>query len=697
MTNPLLEALLRPATVALVGASDNVARLTSRPQRFLAQHGFKGRVVPVNPGRDTVLGVPAVKSVRDIEGPIDHAYILLDAELGMAALDDCAAKGVKVVSMLADGFAEAGPEGRARQDRITAVAQEAGILLIGPNSTGVVNVGSGFSCTSNAAFAAETLLPGRTAVLSQSGSMIGMLGSRGAARGVGFSSMISVGNEAGANVGTLGQLLLDDPETDAFALFLETVRDTAALSTFARAAHARGKPIVAYMIGQSAEGQALAVSHTGALTGSTEAVGALLDSLGIAQVGNLDALIDAPGAMARAQIRPERPRSVTVLSTTGGGGATVLDQISARGIAIAGCSDAARSVLEPQGIPLGHGKLVDVTMAGTNYASMRAVVETLMTDPDTGMLVVAVGSSAQFNPELAVKPILDALAAAPEGAAPVVVVPLPHAPESLALLSAGGVAAFGSVESAAEGVASMMRARPPAPPVTEVLPSSVTGLLAQAASGVLDEVTSAQLYAALGVNGPRAVVLEPDAAGPGDLPFAYPVVAKLVSPDLPHKTEAGAIAVSLADAAAVSAAIARMKASAEGHAPGYCLKGILIQEMCVGLGEALIGVTRDPLVGPVVTLAAGGVMTEIYRDSSVRPAPVSLDIAREMVGDINGFAPLRGYRGLPPGDLEALAQAVARVSLLAINDRVQEAEINPVLIRAEGQGTVLLDALIKIG
>ena len=325
-----LQALLSPRRVALIGASDTPTRLTARPQRFLQAQGFAGEIVPVNPRRDSVLGLPAVPSVTEA-GEIDHAYILLDAGPAIAALEDCARAGVRVVSMLADGFAEAGPEGVARQARIAALAREAGIRLIGPNSTGIVHLRNGFFCTSNAAFAATDIPVGGLTVLSQSGSMTGMLASRGAARGTGFASFASLGNEAVTDVGTLGSILLEDPETDSFALFLETVRDPAALERFARAAHARGKPVVAYVIGQSEDGQQLAVSHTGAMAGARGAISSFLKDIGVIELRVLDALLDAPGALVRAQIDPARPRSATVLTTTGGGGGMVLDQVSARG------------------------------------------------------------------------------------------------------------------------------------------------------------------------------------------------------------------------------------------------------------------------------------------------------------------------------------------------------------------------------
>lgn len=698
MSADILRALSAPESVALIGASDTPGRLTARPMTFLQQNGFQGRIYPVNPARETVMGQRAYPSVTAIPEPVDMAYILLNTEPAIAALEGCAAAGVKVVAMLADGFAEAGEEGLARQRRVAEIARDAGILLIGPNSMGVVNTANGLVCTTNAAFGTATLPKGRLAVLSQSGSVIGTLVSRGAERGIGYSLLVSLGNEAATGIGTLGGLLLDHEGTDGYLLFMETIRDPEALADFARGAAARGKPVVAYIIGQSEEGQALSVSHTGALTGSAEAVSAFLAGIGIRQVQTFETLIEAPAAIARLGARGAgRPRQVTVMSTTGGGGAMVLDQISARGATIAGTSDAARATLAAAGIPAGHGKLVDVTLAGAKYETMKKTVSTLIADPATGLLVVAIGSSAQFNPELAVRPIVDAVAEAAPGAAPVVAFPLPHAPESMKLLEAGGVPTFRTVETCAETVAMLMAPPPEVAPVTPELPAAATAAIAAAVPGVLDEVEAGAICAALGIAGPRQVLLDPGADRPGDPGLGWPVVAKLVSPDLPHKTDAGAIRIGIGGPDELAAAIAGMRASAEAYHPGYRLKGILVQEMCRGLGEVLVGLTRDPLVGPVLTVAAGGVMTEIYRDSAVRPAPVSRETAREMLAEVKGLALLRGFRGRPEGDLEALAGVVAAVSGLACDPRIEEVEINPVLVREKGAGVVMLDALIRRG
>lgn len=693
----LRKALIAPDSVALVGVSGTPGKLTARPLEALQRNGWQGRIYPVNPTRAEIGGLKAYASVSDIPGGVDHAYILLNADPAIEAVEECARAGVKVVSLLADGFAEAGEEGRARQERLVRIAKEAGILLVGPNSTGVVATHPGFVCTTNAAFKTDDIRRGRLAVLSQSGSVIGTMLSRGQAQDAGFSVLISTGNEAGAGVGRLGQLLLDDPDTDGFILFLETIRDRAALAAFARGALARGKPVVAYMIGRSEEGQALSVTHTGALTGAARSVSAFLRSVGIREVASFDALIPVARTLARSHLRPERPRAVTVVSTTGGGGAMVIDELALRGVPIAGLSDAARTALEAKGIPLGHGKLVDVTLAGTRYDSMKAVIHTLSADPETGLLLVVIGSSAQFSPELAVAPIVDACAEAEGDISPVMAFPLPHAPESLAMLEAGGIPAFRSVETCAEAIARLFDPLSVADAGAFALPAKAAALIAALPTGTCDEVASAEVMRALGVRGPQAVMLDPAAALPKEIGLPFPVVAKLVSPDLPHKTEAGAIRIGIPDRAALAEAIAAMRTAAEAHRPGYRLRGILVQEMCAGLGEALIGITRDPVAGPVLTLAAGGVMTEIYRDSAVHPAPLSIETARAMIAEVKGFALFSGYRNRPRGDLEALAQAVAAVSQLALADRIAEAEINPVLILPEGEGVVMLDALLNIG
>ena len=338
----LYQALTNPRSVALVGASGTGHRLTARPQTFLSKHGFGGRVYPVNPTREDVLGLKAYPDIVSLPECPDHAYVLLDAEPALEAVAQCAAAGVKVVSVLAGGFSEAGEEGRHRQDELVRVANDAGVLLIGPNSTGVADTRSGFACTTNAAFGAEMLLPGRFAVISQSGSLIGTLLSRGAACGIGFSTFVSVGNEAQTDISGIGDILLSDSRVDGLVLFLETVRNPNGLASFARAAYDMGKPVLAYVIGRSDAGRSLSVSHSGAITGSAAAMNSFLSYHGVQQVDVLEALVEGPAAVTHARKTiGDRSRAITVVSTTGGGGATVIDQLGARGVQIAECPNAS--------------------------------------------------------------------------------------------------------------------------------------------------------------------------------------------------------------------------------------------------------------------------------------------------------------------------------------------------------------------
>jgi len=696
MSTSLLDCLTAPKSIALIGASNTPGKITSRPQTFLRQHGYPGRIYPVNPTRETVLGERAYASVLDIPDKVQHAYVLVDSDPALVAVEQCIEAGVHVVSVLADGFAEAGAEGQRRQAKLVDLARRAGILLLGPNSMGVADTRSRFICTTNAAFRAEVVLPGRLAVISQSGSLIGAILSRGQDRGVAFSTLVSVGNEATAGIGEIGSILAEDADTDGFILFLETIRNPDKVADFARRAQELGKPVVAYMVGVSEEGQALSVSHTGALTGRTEATQAFLDSLDIARIGQFDALFEAPPALRLKGRLTGRPRSATVISTTGGGGAMVVDQLSLRGVEIAACGAAAREALSAKGIPLGHGKLVDVTLAGARYDAMKAVIKTLITDPKTGALVVAIGSSASFNPELAVQPIIDAVAEAPPDGAPVFAFPVPLAPRSIELLEQGGVPSFRSLEACADTIASLLRPRAVSPQQANLDPR-VLEKLARHGDGVMHEVDAADIFALLGIQRPGQLVVPFGET----LPVAvarldFPVVAKLVSRDLPHKSDAGAIRLALGSVAEVEQAIEEMTAAVRRNAPGARLEAVLVQEMRHGVGEALIGLMRDPLVGPVVTVAAGGVLTEIYKDASVRPAPVSAEIARAMVDEVKAFALMQGYRGHTRGDLDALAAAIASLSQLAVVDRLLEAEINPILVLPDGEGVVMLDALIQL-
>jgi acyl-CoA synthetase (NDP forming) len=691
----LAEALFRPRAVALIGVSDAAGKTAGRPLRFLRKHGYAGPIYPINPNRSSVQGERAYASLAEAPGPIDHAYILVNTPSVEAAVAACAAAGVTVASILASGFAEAGAEGRERQRRIVEIARAGCLRLVGPNCLGVIDTNAPLALTANAAFAAESLPRGRLAVLSQSGSMIGTLVSRGALRGIGFGKLVSVGNEADLSVGEIGTALADDPQTDAFLLFLETIRAREEMARFAALAHRAGKPIVAYKLGRSEVGQALAVSHTGAMVGSDAAVDAFLRHHGILRVDHFETLLEiVPLVLGRKPPTSRKPR-VGVIATTGGGAATVVDRLGLLGVDVVPANAETLAKLRAVGVPPQSGPIIDVTLAGARYEVMRPALDILMDAPEFSLVLATVGSSAQLQPDLAVKPIIDCA----RGKKPLTVFITAQADDALRILAGHGIAGFRTPEACADAIASYLAWRVPTA-AASVMPGSLArtaALLSMTRADVLNERQSLVLFDALDVPVAPSVVLDPTASSPV-LPFGYPVAAKVLSPDITHKTDAGGVALDIASASELIERGAALIAAARRHHPGARIEGVLVQPMVRGIAEVLVGYRLDAQAGPVITVGMGGTLAEIYRDYSVRVAPVSAAQAAEMIAEVRGFAVLRGYRGKPPGDIDALADAIAALSRLASvsSPTVLEAEINPLIVKAAGAGVIAVDGVVRL-
>lgn len=674
----LADALLAPRRVALIGASADAARLTARPQRYLRRHGFRGEIFPVNPRATEIMGERAYATLDDIPGAIDFAYILLGTEQVEAQVAACAARGIPVACILADGFAEAGLEGAALQARVLAAARDAGIRLLGPNSMGVINTHARTALTTNAAFEAEAIPTGRVALVSQSGSMMGALFSRGAARGLGFSHLVGTGNEADLTTGEIAALLLDRPEVDVVCLFMEAIRAPGRLAEAARKAQARGKPLVALKLGRSPFGAELAASHTGALAGADAAADAFFRAHGILRVTMLEALLELPPLLVGRRPPARAHRAVGVMTTTGGGGALAVDALGVRGIEARKPDATAAALLEAAQLP-AHARLLDMTLAGTKPERVMAGLAALRAAEDTDLALCVVGSSAQFRPHDAVAGIVEGAKIAGK---PVAAFLAPQAEASLRLLAEAGIAAFRTPEGAADAIAAFCAWR--APREVAALPAPALAIPAAP-----DEADARAVFAALGL-GSDSVVMRDEP--PGGL--RYPVAAKILSPDIAHKTEFGGVALHIADAAALRAAAAAMRVRVAAAAPQARLTGILVQPMATGLAEAILGFRRDPEAGPVVLLGAGGVLSELQRDIALRLAPVDEAQARAMIAEVRALVPLSGWRNLPRGDLDALAQAIVAVSRLAALPGVREAEINPLIVHAEGQGVTVADAWI---
>lgn len=666
---PLARALFAPRRIALIGASADPSRLTARAQIHLRRHGFDGEILPINPRAETILGERAYPSLDEAPGPIDHAFILLGAERVEEAVAACARRQVPVAMILSDGFAEAGAEGAARQQRVLAAARAGGVRLLGPNCIGLINVPARTALSVNAVLAMEPPLPaGRTALISHSGSLVGAILSRGAARGLGYSVLAATGNEADLGAADLLAMLAADDGTDVIALFLETIRDPEGLRTAAARAFDAGKAVIAYKLGRSAAGAAMAVSHTGAIAGADAAVEALLAASGIARLDDFEALIEAAPLFAKARPLALPRRAVSVVTTTGGAAALVVDRLGLAGIEAA--------------------EVQDMTLAGTEPDRIAAALGEALADPRSDAAVAVIGSSAQFRPEDSVAGVLRAAEDAPRK--PIAAFLAPDAPESARRLAAAGIACFRTPEAAADALRARLLWRAPLPTIEAGDVAAARAALGSLAGAVADEWQARAVFAALDVpTGEAVLVADPDELARVSPGLRFPVALKAVSTALPHKTEAGGVALGLGDADAAAAAIREMR----GRLAGVAIRGFLIAPMEQGVGEVLLGFRRDPQAGPVVVLGAGGVLAELMPPPAIAPAPLSPEQARVLV-DAAPLQHLRGARGREWGDMHALAEAVRAFSHLAGLAEVAEAEINPLLVRPAGRGVLALDALV---
>jgi acetate---CoA ligase (ADP-forming) len=685
----LYHAMFAPSAVALVGASDVPGKATARPLEFLRRHGWAGDVYPINVKRETVLGERAWRRLEELPVVPDHALVLTPADAAVDAVRQCARLGVTVATVVADGFVPGTADGDRRRRQLREILDGSTLRLLGPSSLGVATIATGLALTGNAAFAEDPLPAGDVFVASQSGSVLGALLSRGVEMGVGFAGMVSVGNELDISLGEVCRAAVDDDTVAGFALFLENLAHADELADFARAAADRGKPVVAYKLGRSDDGARLSVSHTGALAGDDAVAEAFLRAHGIARVSTFDALLEAQLLARRMPISPSSTHRVAVVSTTGGGGAMAVDCLAAAGVNVTAPAPTTARRLADLGVEAGHGALIDLTLSGTTYETIKGALDVLLAAPEFDAVIAVPGSSARFNPEVSVKPIVDSATAGTADTALGVFV-VPSAPEALRLLRRSGVPAFRTAESLADAMTAVLSREPVRPAVAA---SPVIGTDAV----TLDEDASYAVLERLGLRAAPRAVLDVDRV-PAQLPVPGPVVVKVLSASLPHKSDVGGVVLGVGDAQELRAAVEGIRCAVSAAVPGLTVDRLLVQQMVRGVAEVLIGFRRDPDVGPVVVLAAGGVLAEVYRDRSVRTAPVDLDQAHAMIGEVRGLALASGFRGAPRGDLGALAEAIVRMSSLAmaVQPTVIEAEVNPILVLADGDGVVAVDAVVSV-
>ena len=601
----------------------------------------------------------------------------------------CCELKIPVATIFSAGFAELGEQGFVRQREMVKMARAAGLRLLGPNCMGIVNIHGATALTVNAVIEHERLTPGPLSVISQSGSMLGSMLSRAQPRGLGFSKLVSVGNECDLGVGEIAEMLVDDADTGAILLFLETFRDAPNLARAARRAFAAGKPVIAYKLGRSGVGRQAATSHTGAMTGPDEIANAFFREHGIIRVDMLESLFETPRLVLGH--RPSGQRRVAVVTGTGGAAAMVVDRLGVLGAEVVPPSAGVIANLAAKDIQISDAPLTDIPMGRSVRGRYAAILSELLASDHCDAVVAVIGSSSQTDPQVIVERVLEARH---RDHKPLAVFLAPRADQGLALLEANGIAGFRTPESCADAVYAYLNWNIPVPRAGHAGRdlADAAALVSRAHGARLNESDSCRLFAALGipVAGSRVLTQAADCAD-----LAGPVAVKILSADIPHKTDADMVCLNV-PIAGVRREAGRMLNDARTTFPAARIDGVLVQCMEHGIAEVIVGYRRDPEVGPVVLLGAGGTAAELRRSFCVRIAPVTVEQAQAMIDEVRDLAVLRGYRNLPRADCAALADAIRALSQLALLDArsVSEAEINPLIVKAEGEGVVAVDGLV---
>jgi acetate---CoA ligase (ADP-forming) len=691
-----LDAILQPRSIAIVGASQDATKVGGRPVALLRRFGFPGAIYPVNPRAAEVQGLPAFPSVAALPEAPDLAIIAVAAEAAAEALEACAAKGTRAAVVFSSGFAELGAAGEAAQKRLGEIARRTGMRVLGPNCLGAVSVAERSIATFSIVL--EDSLPpaGPLGIASQSGNLGSYTMLLARERGIGVSRFITTGNECDIDVADALAWLARDAATKVILCVLETCRDAPRLVAALDEARRAGKPVIVLKIGATEAGQVAAASHTGALAGSDAVFDAVFRRAGVVRVPSVEALLDLGHAAAVLSERLPHSRRTMLLTASGGFGVLLADAASAAGLELPTPEEATqRRILSVVPFASPRNPVDATAQMSSRPEILTEILAAILDDPDCDSLVLQLAASL-YIPRLR-EVFMPALKAMRERHPEKVLMLSVHGPaDAIAELTAYGIAVadgVGPTTATLAGLCALAEARRTPPHAPIPLPAAAP--LDPAA--LRTEAAAKQALAAAGLPVlPERVVHSATEAAEAATALGFPVVLKIVSPDLPHKTEVGGVALGLDNAAAVAAAHDAMLARVRTAAPRAHIEGVLVSPMVTGGIELILGTKRDPIFGPVVLVGLGGIFAEVLQDVAVRPAPVEAEEAMAMLRSLKAFPVLDGARGRPKADLAAAAGAIVALSRFAAQQAatVAEVDINPLLVRPAGQGAVALDALI---
>ena len=700
MNNESLRNFFTPKSIAVIGASRQPGTIGYQIVHNLLEHRFQGVVYPVNPKATSIHSVPAFASVSAIPGPVDLAMVVVPKQYVLDVVDECGQKGTKAAVIISAGFREIGGAGVERERKLVELARSYDMRLVGPNCMGVLNTNPAVSM--NATFAPTMPPPGPTSFMSQSGAMGVTILDYAYELGLGIHEFVSAGNKADVSANDLLEYWEEDPETRVILMYLENFGNP---SKFTRIASrvSRQKPIVLVKSGRTSSGARAASSHTGALAGTDVASDALLAQCGVIRVDTVGELFDV--ARAFEDVPLLEGNRVAIVTNAGGPGIIAADACESQGLEVVELTESTLTTLR-EAFPEEASVRNPVDMiASADPDSYRVALRAILTDPNVDAVIAAfVPPLTVSQPEVA-RAIVDVHLELPDKPLLAVLMGRAGLPEGRAQLQEAGIPAYIFPESAARALAAMNRyrewlERPTGTvarfDVDHAAAAAVMERVAVGDGGRVSELDALALFSAYGIATVRSrVARSADEAVAVATEVGFPVVLKINSEEIGHKTDVGGVVVDVRTDEEVRAAFTEMMGSVAAAAPEADVDGILVQQFVKGGRETIVGVTHDPLFGPLIMFGLGGIYTEALKDVAFGLHPLSDVDAEEMVRSIRGFSILEGTRGEAPSDLGAIVETLQRVSQLVGDfEQIAELDINPLLVFEEG--AIAVDGLIRL-
>jgi acyl-CoA synthetase (NDP forming) len=690
-----LAKLLNPQSVAVIGASDDPLRIGGRPISYMLSQGFQGKIYPVNPNRETVQGVKSYPSVVALPETPDVAIVIVPASAALENVKALAERGCAAAILFSSGFAETGPDGAVAQQKLVDVAHAHGMRLIGPNSLGLINPCNHFY--GSFATGVELGFPkaGGVAIISQSGAYGAHLMAVATANNIGLSAIILTGNEADLTVGDMLQMVVADPETRVIMLYSEGIKEAPSLIAGLEAARRARKPVVMMKVGRSAVGSAAAQSHTASIAGDDKVTDAVLNEMGVVRAQSTEQMLD----IARLATRGIYPVNNTlgVITVSGGAGVVISDAADAVGLPMPEMPAASQErllKLLPFAAPRNP---VDVTAQYLNEMSLiNTFTDALIEEGGYSSILgffTYTGGAPSIAPRLR-EQLKIVRAKYPDC---IFVLSLMASKEQIREYEHDGFTVFEDPARAVIAIEAMGRfgkafAKAPGLPAPDVAPFTLP-------AHTPSEAESKTLLARAGIaSAPERACATSEEAVLAAREIGYPVVMKILSPDILHKSEIGGVLLNVNSDSEVRENFACLIQRGRDAAPHARLDGVLVAKQLSGGVECILGVHRDPVFGPVAMFGLGGIFVEVLQDVVLHRCPFGEDIAEKMIRSIKGAPLLLGARGTTPVDIQALAKMLSRLSVFAVQagPRLQSIDLNPVFAMPVGQGAYAADAVIEI-